>query len=70
MKPDDLRVYDFQNEEQPELLEDEMKTLNELEFEDGRKLLVESKYIEKKKKKKSAPSWARTNNLSVNSRTR
>ena len=54
MKPDDLRVYDFQNEEQPELLEDEMKTLNELEFEDGRKLLVESKFFEEKKRRKKA----------------
>ena len=52
MKPEDLRIYDFKNEDQPELLEDEMKTIKELEFTDGYKLLVESKCTLREKKGK------------------
>lgn len=42
-KPEDLRIYDFNNDERPVLLDDEMSTIRELEFTDGHKLLVESK---------------------------
>ena len=52
IKPEDLRIYDFSNEEHPELLDDEAKTIRELKFSDGHRLLVESKQTVGMKKKK------------------
>jgi len=45
VKSEDLRVYDFSNEEDPILLEDEMATISEMDFSDGQKLLVESESV-------------------------
>ena len=42
VKQEDLRIYDATNEESPELLDDETKTVEELGFKDGHKILVES----------------------------
>ncbi len=42
IKPEDLRIYDLNNDEQPELLDDEDKTINELSFIDGQNILIES----------------------------
>ena len=41
VKGEDLRLYDLSNEESPQLLEDETKTVDQLEFSDGQKILVE-----------------------------
>lgn len=41
-KAEDLRIHDFADEEHPELLEDEEKTIDELGFTDNHKLLIES----------------------------
>ena len=41
-KPEDLRLYDFSNDDRPELMEEEDKTLEEIGFQDGHKVLVES----------------------------
>lgn len=42
-KPEDLRIYNISNEEKPDLLDEEEKTLEELGFDNGQKILVESK---------------------------
>ena len=42
VKQEDLRIYDATNEESPELLDDETKTVEDLGFKDGHKILVES----------------------------
>lgn len=41
VKPEDLRLYNLSNEDNPVLLEDETQTIEELEFKDGQKILVE-----------------------------
>ena len=43
IKPEDLRIYDFINEDQPDLLDNETMTLKDLNISDGHKILVESK---------------------------
>lgn len=42
-KPDDLRIHSFTDEDHPDLLEEEEKTITELGFTDNHKLLIESK---------------------------
>ena len=42
-KAEDLRIHNFVDEEHPELLEDEEKTIDELGFSENHKLLIESK---------------------------
>ena len=42
VKSEDLRLYDLSDEENPVLLDDENRTVNDLKFTDGQKLLVES----------------------------
>ena len=44
IKPEDLRIYNFANEDHPVLLDDEMASIKSLRFEDGQKLLVESQW--------------------------
>ena len=44
-KAEDLRIHNFADENHPELLEDEEKTITDLEFSDNHKLLIESKSI-------------------------
>ena len=44
-KAEDLRIHNFVDEEHPELLEDEEKTIDELGFTDNHKLLIESEII-------------------------
>ena len=41
-KAEDLHIHDFADEEHPELLEDEEKTIDERGFTDNHKLLIES----------------------------
>ena len=41
-KPEDLRLYDFSTEDQPDLMEDDDKTIEELGIQNGHKVLVES----------------------------
>ena len=41
-KTEDLRIHNFVDEEHPELLEDEEKTIDELGFSENHKLLIES----------------------------
>ena len=43
IKPEDLRIYDLNNDELPELLDDEEKTIEELDIKDGQSILIESK---------------------------
>ena len=42
-KAEDLRIHDFADEEHPLLLDDEEKTVSDLDFSDNHKLLIESK---------------------------
>ena len=42
-KAEDLRIHNFVDEEHPDLLEDEEKTIDELGFSENHKLLIESK---------------------------
>ena len=44
IKPEDLRIYNLTDEESPELLDDEDKTIEELSFKNGQKILIESKH--------------------------
>ena len=41
-KAEDLRIHNFTDEDRPELLEEDDKTISELGFSDNHKLLVES----------------------------
>lgn len=41
-KPEDLRIYDLTNEDQPELLDEEHRTVGELGYKNGQNILVES----------------------------
>lgn len=43
VKMEDLRLYDLTNEDSPVLLEDENKTVDDLEYKDGHKILIEGK---------------------------
>lgn len=43
-KPEDLRIYNLSNEDQPELLDEDSATFEDLSFSDGQKILVESKF--------------------------
>ena len=45
-KAEDLRIHDFAEEEHPELLDDEERTITDLNFSDNHKLLIESKIID------------------------
>ena len=44
IKPEDLRIYTYNanTEEAPELLDDEEKTIEDLEFRNGQTILIES----------------------------
>jgi ubiquitin carboxyl-terminal hydrolase 6/32 len=42
-KQEDLRIYDLSNEDQPDLLDEESKTIEDLRFTDGSKILVETR---------------------------
>ena len=45
VKVEDLRLYDFSDDDQPILLENEDATLEQLNLSDGHKILLESKSI-------------------------
>lgn len=45
VKPEDLRLYDFSDDDQPLLLENEDATLEQLGLSDGHKILLESESI-------------------------
>ena len=45
VKPEDLRIYDFSDEENPRLLDDETATIGGLNLADGQKILVESMFL-------------------------
>ena len=45
VKSEDLRLYDLSDEENPVHLDDETKTMGDLKFTDGQKLLIESKNL-------------------------
>ena len=47
VKSEDLRVYEFSNEDDPTLLENEADTINSMGFADGQKLLVESELCDR-----------------------
>ena len=44
IKPEDLRIYDMTNEDVPELLDDEEKTVTDLNYREGQKILIESEH--------------------------
>ena len=44
-KAEDLRIYNFTEEDHPQFLEEEDKTIDDLGFADNHKLLIESKTV-------------------------
>lgn len=44
-KAEDIRIHDFTDEDHPQLLDDEDKTIVDLHFTDSHKLLVESENL-------------------------
>ncbi|EDV23557.1 uncharacterized protein TRIADDRAFT_58322 [Trichoplax adhaerens] len=46
MKVEDLRLWNYSNEDYPQLLEDEQATIEELKLEDGQQVLIEVRNID------------------------